>query len=105
MMKQAALFPSALVAGVLLFALPASSAGVNGINNSMPNRISMNRCMDPSGKPVTDPAACASGGCVDDTGRKVTDPSTCASPPSSAPASPAPEQDTIIKSKSNVKNN
>lgn len=94
------------MAAVLMFtALPALAAGVNGINNSMPNRISMNRCMDPSGKPVTDPAACASGGCVDDTGRKVTDPSTCASPPSSGPVSPAPQQDTIVKSKSNVKNN
>ncbi len=105
MTKQVTLFHSALVAGVLLVALPASSAGINTVNNGMPNRISMNRCMDPSGKPVTDPAVCASSGCVDDTGKKVTDPATCAAPPSSGPASPPPQQGTVVKSKSNVRNN
>ncbi len=100
-MKQAALFHSALVAGVLLVALPASSAGINSVNNNMPNRISMN-CMTAKGKPVTDPAICASGGCVDDTGKTVTDPSVCASPPTDQPAA---QQGTINKSKSNVKNN
>lgn len=100
-MKQAALFHAAIVAGVLLVALPASSAGTNAVNNDMPNRISMN-CTTPKGKPVTDPAACASGGCIDETGKTVTDPSVCASPPSGEPAS---QQGTINKSKSNVKNN
>lgn len=101
MMKQITLFHAALVAGVLLVALPASAAGINGVNNNMPNRISMN-CTTAKGKPVTDPATCASGGCVDDTGKPVTDPSACALPPTGEPAA---QQGTINKSKSNVKNN
>ena len=101
MMKQLAIFHSALVAGALLVALPASSAGINAINSGMPNRISMN-CTTPKGKPVTDPAACASGGCIDETGKTVTDPSVCAAPPS---GEPAPQQGSINRSKSNVKNN
>ena len=101
MMKQLALFHSALVAGVLLVALPAASAGINAVNNNMPNRISMN-CTTPKGKAVTDPATCASEGCIDNSGKAVTDPSVCASTPSGQ--SPI-QQDTIVKSKSNVKNN
>ena len=104
-MKQVSLLRPALTASLVFFALPALAAGINATSNNMPNRISMNRCMDPSGKPVTDPAACASGGCVDDTGKKVTDPSVCASPPSSGPAAPTPQQGTIVKSKSNITNN
>ena len=100
-MKQAVLFHSALVAGILLVAIPASSAGINAVISNMPNRISMN-CTTAKGKAVTDPATCASEDCVDANGKKVTDPSVCASPPS---GQPAPQQGTIVKSKSNITNN
>lgn len=100
-MKQRPLFHSTLAAGVLLVALPAFSAGINSVNNGMPNRLSMN-CTTAKGKPVTDPATCASEDCVDANGKKVTDPSVCASPPA---GQPAPQQSGVVKSKSNITNN
>lgn len=99
--------------GIALIVGTASAAGINGINNGMPNRLSMNRCMDPSGKPVTDPAACASGGCIDASGKPVTDAASCAaSPPATGPTGAtgptdpsAVEGGKITKSRSNIQNN
>ena len=100
-MKQGLLLRPALAAGFLLVAAPAFAAGDINAGNGMPNRISMN-CTTPKGKVVTDPAACASGDCIDASGKKVTDPSVCTSPPS---GHPAPQQSSVVKSKSNITNN
>lgn len=100
-MTRSRLLRPALIAGAMLIAVPTFAAGINGINNGMPNRLSMN-CTTAKGKPVTDPATCASEGCVDANGKTVTDPSVCASPPA---GQPAPAQSGVVKSKSNITNN
>lgn len=41
-------------------------------------------CTDSAGKPVSDPAVCASGACKDSGGKPVTDPAACASVSSGA---------------------
>jgi hypothetical protein len=94
----------ACLGGVI--ALPAAAAGINGVNNGMPNRISMN-CTTAKGKPVTDPATCASEGCVDSSGKPVVDASVCAASPATGAtgAEPASPDGKITKSRSNIQNN
>ncbi len=90
----------------LVAAMPAAAAGINGINNGMPNRISMN-CTTAKGKPVTDPSVCASGGCVDAQGKPVVDASVCATPPAAGTTvtEPTSPDGKIGKSRSNIQNN
>jgi hypothetical protein len=86
--KQGLILRPALAAGFLLVVAPAFAAGDINASNGMPNRISMN-CTTAKGKPVTDPATCASEACVDAAARRSpTRPSAHRRPP----ASPRPSR-------------
>lgn len=85
-MKQGSLLRPALAAAVSL--VLAGSAFAAEMDKASPvlakgpaasSSAATAACTDSGGKPVIDPAVCASGMCKDSTGKPVTDPAVCAS--------------------------